>query len=431
MTFVPETWTNDGGKKLNAAELNDLETRIADGFAPLDPVTKKATITLSGDGTGTNTATVRETTQRQLVAFPVTTKRWRLRIRNYSNQQEAVGSGSLRLRGMAIATPSYTDVDSTSASAQRWKGRLGADAQATVAAATLPSDASDYTSEWISDPSLQFPAGEVKAVSIGIDTDGAGKNFYREVRGQCWVSSGGGAAELWADTGSTAAGAWVSTTYSRLWMCDCRIEYEYEDSASNPRTVVAFIGDSIMSGAVVQGTQALNNHESWPMAAALRNGIIPINMGVGSSLASDWDNNTGWKWDRFDLTTTPPDLVVVGPGYNDVSGGVTSANLISYLSTIITNCRGRGWDDVALATIIPGNFVATGGNPEAQRVAVNTWMRDMPLGVRHVFDLDKAVSLQATPQAPDTAFINTAVDLHPKPGGHQRLAQAFSVGRRR
>jgi lysophospholipase L1-like esterase len=375
--------------------------------------TRRVTVPIASDGQNSSVNTFTEFLWRTLVQLPATTTRWRLRIRNsrcgISGAAEDHQTGAITFpNGLYIGDPAYPSADGS------WVGAMtGSPVQALSAFAT-PADGSDFTTDWVTDPTKQFSAGRTVCLSMG-GTCASGQVIYREaVGGVVFAAAGTGqlAAQLAAPLGVKSAGA--------LWL-DARLEYEFQTPASQPMKVGLFIGDSVTLGVMspLEGF-GIFTHESWPGGAGLRNPFVAINAGVRGSTSADWTTNTDWKWTRLDLATSLPDFAVITLGHNELAS--TTATVKANLVTIAANIRARGIQRIYWGTVIP--FGQTNTN-ETNRVALNAWLRSMPCGAAGVFDFDKALALQATPA---TADPDLATTVHPLHAGYQAMADLVRIG---
>lgn len=376
-------------------------------------ITKRVTLCIGSDGVSVNTAASLDYNQRTLVQLPVTTKRWRLRVRNCSALTGTANASAMDCSGVWIGTPNYA------AGGVPWgRAFVSAPTQALPSFST-PADGSEYTSGWVTDPALQFQRGVPTGVSHGLSATPSTTFAYSSMG---WTYGGVG----------KAAGAGLAATPTGLnnfVVLDTRIEYEFETPTgiSGIPTGVC-IGDSITSGwssdtstpasALVSGCDP---HQTWPGASGIAGGFAWVNMGVGSTKAQDWSNYSGWRWLRCDITTTVPDFAIVSLGTNDVFAGTAVATIQQYIQAVITNLRILGINEIYLGTIVPRNYA---GANETDRIAMNNWMRNMPGGIAGVFDFDKVTYLQATPAVMDSDYVGSLGYPHPSRAGYQQMANA-------
>lgn len=388
--------------------------------------TKRASAPLSASGgSGPSAAgAITDIVQRMLYVSPVKTTRWRWRLANYSAYLEgtSAGAGVINLTAANIGF----DPDLTTG---RWAGSFKTTpASLSGFSGLIPNTASDLITPWVTDPALQLPKGKPVGFSMGALGDSNTRLNYSSsgVAGWGWYANGAGKNAL-----SSALAMPVG--YSNvLTLFDWRIEYEFDSVGTNGTSVVLFMGDSITEGIINNSpaTQALQ-HETWPGAAAIRNGFAAVNMGVHSACANNslpqltFDPVVAaglWKYKRFDLTTTIPDKAVIKLGTNDF--GVTLSAYQAGMTNIINYLRDTiGIKEIYLCTIIPRN---TAGTAETNRLAINTWIRTLPLGVHGIIDMDKALALQASsgPVTADSDFLGDYP--HPTFAGYQKMSSLIT-----
>lgn len=375
-------------------------------------LTKRVTAPISVDCISSY-SNIADWAQRVLLALPVTTTRWRLRVRNISIPINTANTGAISFAGVWLGTPAY-------AATGLFAGNFTATPTNVLGSFATAANGADYTSTWVTDAAQQFAAGVTKALAWGC-TCTLGTVLAAGLNGAnlAYGSTGAGAAAIAGQT-SMPSGGGISYT-GAIGLLDVRLEYEFSTLAAGGTPTVLCVGDSITSGYMPSGGlegAGVWPHETWPGAAGLRQGFCPINGGVGSSTAAQWAVGSDWRWGRFDLATTVPDFAILGLGSNDLAASVAATTIEANLVTIIDYIRTTlGISRVFLGTIIPRNFGAT---PEAQRVALNLWQRKMPRGVIGVFDFDKAIYRYGTATA-DTDFLLDA-DPHPTHAGYQKMA---------
>lgn len=373
--------------------------------------TKRVTLPVGADGVSVNTAVNKDYNGRVLVQLPVTTTRWRFRVRNASALSGTASAGAWDFTGVWIGTPLYAATDA------QWARVFASAPSQAVAAFTSPADGTEYVSEWVTDPALQFQAGIPKGVSYGMTQAANGTMTYS---GQGWTWGGPGAA---AAAGNATPGG---TGLNNFVVLDSRIEYEFLGTAP----VGVMIGDSITSGWTSDTStpaskliSGFDPHHSWPGAAGLRNGFAWHNMGVGSSTGAQWSSGVGWRWDRVDFATSVPDFAIIALGTNDVAAGTALATIQGYIHAMVTAMRTRGINEVYLGTITPRNYVTpTDDAKQTAQDSLNAWMRNMPSGISGVIDFEKALQVQAAPRTIDAAYLGSLSYPHPNRAGYQRMA---------
>lgn len=336
-------------------------------------VTRRVTHPIGATGTTQETTT--DWCFRQLDMLPVTPKRFRFRIANMNALTGGAGTGTVTCNGIYVGAPSLP-------TSGRWVGAFAA-APTQLVSGSNPvgnSAATEYESPWFDNTDGLITARELFAVSFGFTNSGG--NWYAENFGGCFFASQS------AKAGQAAAPA----TASAFRTLDVRIEYEFDTLQDAPAKVMLAVGDSITMGR--DGGDSMTPggcfpYEAWPEAAGLSGGFAVINLGVSSQTAVNWENPANWEWKRADLTTTPPDVAIIALGTNDISNGSSAATVEGALGAVIRDLQALGCE-VWVATIIPRGFT---GTKETARVAVNNWIREMPLGIIRVIDFDKALML--------------------------------------
>lgn len=409
---LPELDPADAGKGVQWDGADWVPTDFVTQAEATKP-TRRVTLPIGSDGVNTNVAASKDYNGRALVLLPVTTSRWRMRVRNASALSGTAFTGAWSITGVWVGTPLYTSTD------PQW-GRVFASVPSqAVAAFTTPADGAEYVTEWVDDPALQFQADTPKGVSYGM-TQAASGGFVYSTQGWTWGGAGAAAAAGNATPGGVGLNNFV--------VLDWRIEYEFVGDTP----VGVFIGDSITAGwtsdtstpasKIVSG---FDPHQSWVGNAGIRDGFAWANMGVGSTTGAQWSSGAGWRWDRIDFATSVPDFAVISLGTNDVAAGTAVATIQGYLQAMIAAMRARGIGEVYLGTIVPRNYATpTDDAKQTAQDAMNAWMRNMPSGIAGVFDFEKVVQVQAAPRTMDAAFVGSLGYPHPNRAGYQRMASA-------
>ncbi|WP_408909469.1 SGNH/GDSL hydrolase family protein [Streptomyces solicavernae] len=234
-------------------------------------------------------------------------------------------------------------------------------------------------------------------------------------------------------SGDSAPGAYTSTITTWPFLTGV-------DVGGGPGSVV-MLGDSITDG--VKSTQ--NANLRWPDVLARRilaQDDIPhygvINHGIsanrvvsdrypGDGISTDTGGVSALhRLDRDVLAQTSARTVVVFEGINDVRWGASSGEVIAGLEEIAERARARGLRVVA-ATIAPceGERLCSAPGVDAQRVAVNTWIRTSGT-------YDAVLDFDAVLRDPDRpARILPAYDsgdhLHPGDAGLTALAESIDL----
>lgn len=365
---------------------------------PVASVTKRVSLSLWGSGRSGSRSDVTDMCQRLLLALPVTTTQWRIRMRN-SDAQGTAGTGVLSVAGFWIGNP-------TIPSSGAWAGAFASSPTQALTSFSTASDGSEYTSSWVTDPAAQFTKGTLYGLSMGL-TCTLGTVFrYQTVGGIYSLAAGASAA-----AGSASA---PSSPQNFAGYMDIRLEYEFV--TTNGVAVVAFIGDSLMDGTTYNEGNGAWPHEGIAGSAGLRNGFCWTNLGVGGTKIADWGGATSaYQWTRNDLVTTVPDAAVILLGTNDGLSSTALATMKSGIRTVISNVtslgipRGR----IFLVTVPNANLTSTN---ESNRLAFNTELTYPIAGTcGGVIDADKVIGA-------DTDYLPTGGGVHLTHRGYQRIA---------
>ncbi|MFI8778216.1 SGNH/GDSL hydrolase family protein [Brachybacterium paraconglomeratum] len=271
--------------------------------------------------------------------------RWRLHV---ANRQPKTGAsrGSVDLGGV-------------------WAGARGVDGAWSgtptqiSGAVSLPSDGSEWVSEWRDEP---------------LDGDRM-LAFTYTAPAAPWSLCGGG----WSVTGPIDGTATALTTVQSVplswWI-------EAETYATTP--VVAVIGDSLSCG-VGATTPVLDSVLSqWCRA----HGALPVHWAASGDHMLGMADGSAWKWTRWDGLARP-DAVLWAVGSNDLASA-DLATMRARFSSVLPIVRERTDGPIFLATISPRDGET--GTWETTRRAYNTWLRSRPAGARAVFEFAAAVS---------------------------------------
>jgi lysophospholipase L1-like esterase len=232
-----------------------------------------------------------------------------------------------------------------------------------------------------------------------------------------WVTAG--AAAAFAATNPPAAGITANLSL------DIRLEYECQTTR---RTLLA-IGDSITIGWPGPTITSCQPHEAWPGVAGLQNNCPWVNMGAGGTSTVDWTTFTGWRWQRVDLATSPPEVAIIALGTNDFVGAVTPGTALTNVCNTAKQLLSIGVAEVWGASVLPRGLTA--GN-ETNRVTFNNNLAELPAGFVRYIDFDKALTagIGGSAGAPnaDPDFISTpAANPHPQNRGYQRMGSMIML----
>jgi hypothetical protein len=191
-----------------------------------------------------NTYSPLDICERVLLKLPVTTTRWRLRIRNYNSLTNTAKTTatSLTMTGAYVGTPSFP-----TGGGDRWTGIFTATPAQALASASMPLDGSEWTSGWVTAANQQFAAGVAQGLSVGIVSGGSCPSFFdgvdagHDMLGLVFSATGASA--------NVGIAGQPNTTTANILACmvmDLRVEYEFSTPAGSAGTpIVLCIGDSI------------------------------------------------------------------------------------------------------------------------------------------------------------------------------------------
>lgn len=379
-------------------------------------VVKRVTLTFGSPNQGPNNGFgATQTNTRALNMVQATPFRYRFKISNANAQNGTNPATPVTVNSLWIGKPLYGDASHN----LKWLGDLTATpVQVYTGPGAVPTvGTTDLVTPWVTN------GGEISAhtpfvLSVGITTPGGGS-------GICMADCYGGIQYGAASSGQAGVAVPAGGYNYAGFILDIRMEYEF---AALPTDLVAFVaGASGDSGYSPNGDQsgsprALNDPvDAWPAVWSARQAVHAINGGLFGSATTDWLSLTGRAYARFDLSTTVPDVAIVGTmASNDISLGTSTATIIANHQTIVANLRTLGIRRVFAATIPPRSGL-TGGQ-ETVREAVNAYLRAIPDGIEDVFDFDLALR---DPAARTTMLSDFASSdgVHPLRIGYRRIAE--------
>lgn len=294
---------------------------VQDAITALRPVRKIFAHTISGDISYSSTS-FSDLLFRPGITLPVTSTAWRYRVRNYDISGGA-HAGAVSMTAMYKGVPTFAS--------GVYRGVCSGLTQA-VTAATLPTDGSEYTSPWVTDPTLQFAAYTPSVLSFGFTTAGGIALSRGDNISVCFYTAG--AAAQVASTSPTG-----SMTMQAAFM-DVLIDVVCETTMP----IVYVVGDSLFSRQVDDATLVPNfpgPASSAANIAGLRDGFIAIDGASAGKQTSNFAVATDWCHSRFKFgvnkqTTTygdftQPDVAIIATGVNDIAVSTLPQ------STFITN----------------------------------------------------------------------------------------------
>lgn len=343
---------------------------------------------------------------RLVQRFPVTPRRFRVRLRNYNT---VTGTAQSNVTGKGLK------VGLTSPASDGYEsGNIKDGALTTLVASdfVIPGNGSWWTSPWFDNTTYTIPANRFVSFAYGYDA-GASITFPRGV-GQAWH-----ATDLSLLTGSTTGpGTPMANTPMEM-----QVEYEWEGD----ERVALFVGDSITEGLGGQSSLGNIGAFSWPALWAARNNAVAINLGVSGAQSGNWVGETNRYWTRADLSAVVPDAVVLALGANDAFNSNSLATFQSNMISVAANARTLFGEQIPvfLANVTPRGL---GASPEAIRLSYNNWLEALPLRALACFDFDAAVRDPADSTrllgAPTANNIYNYDGTHFTRRGFNKLAQA-------
>lgn len=397
--------------------------------------TKRATQYVCGDGG--NTATWSDVCWRGAITLPVTTTRWRFRVKNWNRGAGTLNAGTLNYTGLYQGTPVVAGGS--------WTGDFTGAPTQILPAFVPPTDGSEYISPWVTSSAFQFTRYTAKFLSFGYTSSAVTVNVGFN---SSWFSYGTSGTLA---SGSTAVATLTAGTgggkTNNYGAVDTVIEYEFV--GTNP--VGFFCGDSITSGyagnaTVLAGVVAnsCGPMNAWPELAASRSGFVAVNGGVGGDTATNWTTvASNGRYSRFDLTTTPPDFAVVFFGANEAVGSRTLSNYQNDIAGVVTALQGTlGIQRIYVSTTIPNTSLTAGA--ETIRQSYNTWLRQGVAFTAATIDFASVLEAPTTskaslnsgtpvaaaadpPQSQPNLYLMQLATPHPNPAGYQRMAEFFNA----
>jgi len=344
---------------------------------------------------------LRDATLRQIVHLSVGGDRIRIHLSN------AFGTAPLHLASVHVArpvSPRSPQLDPATDRALTFAGH---------ADVTIPAGA-----EYISDP-LPFPVAPLSdlAISIRYDQPPAGQTGHPGSRATSYLMHG--------DEVVSKFDHWYQIT-------------GVDVTAAPTSFAIVVLGDSITDG---HGATT-NGNDRWPDVLAARVPSVGVlNEGIGGNhlLTDGLGPNALARFDRDVLAQTGVRYLVVLEGVNDLGGlertreatPAEHAALVERIEgayeQIIVRARAHGIRVIG-ATVLPytgSNYYHPGPASEADRVAVNRWIRD-PEHFDAVIDFD---AITRDPEHPERLLpaYDSGDHLHPSPAGYAAMANAVPL----
>jgi lysophospholipase L1-like esterase len=361
-----------------------------------------------------DTEAMRDATLRQIVHLSVGGDRLRVRMSN------AFGTAPLHVTAVHVARP----VSAASAAID-----AGSDTALTFHGApdvTIPGGA-----EYLSD-AVAFPVAALSdlAITFHVDQPPMGETGHPGSRATSYVVHGD----------MVSAASLPDATTVEHWYQVSGVDVVGPEKAA----AVVTLGDSITDG---HGATT-NGNDRWPDVLAARmqadksartTGVLNEGIGGNRLLLDGLGPNALARFDRDVLAQTAVHAVIVLEGVNDL-GTLTRdhdvpaedhAALVSRIETAYSQMIERGHAHgikVIGVTILPyvgSDYYHPGPESEADRQAINTWIR----GAGHfdgVVDFDKVMR---DPQHPDRLLpaYDSGDHLHPGPAGYKAMGEAIPL----
>lgn len=299
-----------------------------------------------------------EAQQRILLKIPVTSKRWRFRIRNWNPVNGTSYTGAIAFTGLWLGTPEYyTAVNILG----RPDGAFASAPTQVLTAFTTSADGSEFISDWITDPTKQLNAYKDLLISYGF-TKAAGSI----ARGQSFYIFSSSSVGSSTTAGSAAIPAGMASTIDTCYFHQC-VEYEW----TGAEKVGLALGDSLTSGVgqntannvvspVVAGNSPIN---IWAHAYALIHGTPMMVQAYAGYQASQMQDNTQPIYSAWGLgSTIKPDFSFIFILSNDIAGLQTINSTAPYIKQIIINMRAIAIPKTFFLTI-PPRISLQGANP--------------------------------------------------------------------
>lgn len=261
--------------------------------------------------------------------------------------------------------------------------------------ASLPSDGSEFTSQWV-----DYPRNGGGTIGLTIGWNGGG--LLQRLDSGGWLKS---SSDGW-DSDDTDG--WDKVTHMPFY-----VWVEAEFPARIP--VVVGLGDSITVG------RACTNpvEDSWLAAYCRERNALPLFLAQSGSSMIHWvSSDKRWK-SYYPGVTLRADAVVNFLGQNNLIPGETLENMKLRFGRIVSaiNASFPGVP-LYLGGITPSS--AKGSDVGDVRHYYNLWLKTLPGGARGYFDFPSAVSDESG------VALNAAMagdSLHPNTAGHVAMAR--------
>lgn len=393
--------------------------RITLGGGAATLPTKRVTHAISSPTTFTAPAVVTAWAERIPIKLPVKTKRWRMKVANWylqANADPAFGTTPYNILDIYMGAPA-----AALSPIGRLTGAFSANATKVLDGGAIPVDGTDWVSGWVTDPNFQLgPDTMILVWALNSPSGGNGSALASHHSG--FRNSNAGANTSYATAASTGY-------FGNTQLLDKRIEYEVDGDYP----VGFFIGASGEAGYNLVpgqggGYEPVLAHETPPGAWGMKNKALWINGGIPGGRQLPWAKITNWTYQRFDLTTTKPDFVYINLAGNSILNGATAAATEAEVATVVNQIRAQGMKRIYLTTIVPIGEATNATALETARTAYNSWVRNNPLDVSGVIDVDLILRDPANNLQQLPGFVD-ADKIHCTLPGYQRWGQNINIAR--
>ncbi len=357
---------------------------------------------------------LRDATLRQIVHLSVGGPALRVHLSN------AFGTAPLHITSVHIARPVSAGAAKIDPASDKALSFAGSSDVTVSAGAEFVSDAVDYS----------VAAGSNLAVTLHLDTPPAQQTGHPGSRATSYLAHG--------DLVSA-----VNLPEAK------KVDHWYQlagvdvASPSNAVAVVA-LGDSITDG---HGATT-NGNDRWTDVLAQRlqgspetRAVGVLNQGIGGNhlLTDGLGPNALARFDRDVLAQTGVRYLIVLEGVNDLGGLARNGEVSAAEHSALVRRIEEGYQQIVLrahahgirvigATILPytgSDYYHPGPNSEADRLAVNQWIRT-PGNFDEIVDFDK---LMRDPAHPDRLLpeYDSGDHLHPSPAGYSAMGAAIPL----
>lgn len=272
----------------------------------------------------------------------------------------------------------------------------------------------------LSDPvRLTVPAGSDVAVSMHVVSTPGGATRHPLALATHYASPLG-AGDVTRDASGTSFTSPMSTSYFLTGV---------DVQGPDARGAVVALGDSITDGS----SSIPDTNGRWPDVLARRlagRGVGVLNLGISANTVTTNGRDGGGdpavvRFSRDVFGQSGVEALVLFEGTNDLSAGVSAAEVIDGLRAMAQQARAAGLTVVG-ATVLPRSCGGTwSGSAEEHRQLVNAWIR-AAREFAAVADLDAALRDEQRPACLDERY-DSGDGLHPNQDGMRRIAEAMPL----